>query len=205
MTELIEEFEQAGVLATCSSPYNHSTFLVTKANARGKSLDELTAVNYRYISDMRKINALAVEPRSNLPLFNKILARISGNGPTSPLVISSMDFSSGYFQILTHPSSWSILSYKQIGKSICYCRMPQGLSSSPFMFSSLMDSILSELTSSEMISEMISKFISKIVLPCFPRQLIYDASYLIKEFIHNARNLHAMTSVKIVRVQNHSS
>ena len=57
-----------------------------------------------------------------------------------------MDFVNGYFQLLVHPSNYSILNFKQCGRWLTYRRLSQGNSASPFIFSALMITILSELS-----------------------------------------------------------
>lgn len=141
----LDKLENAGVIARMNSLYSHPTFLVRKPAAKLKNLKTLTPADFRMVSDVRLLNAVAIVNPSPIPMLNELFAKIGSHGNGNEYVMSTLDLRSGFYQVLVTPDSWAYTGFKRNGKSYAYRRLMQGLSVSPYVFQSLLTYILSDL------------------------------------------------------------
>ena len=148
----LDKLEDAGVIARMNSLYSHPTFLVRKPGTKTKTLKDLTPKDFRFVSDVRLLNAVAVVNPSPIPLLNQLLAGITIPRKGAGTVMSTLDLRSGFYQVLLTPDSWIYTGFKRNGKSYAYRRLPQGLRVSPYIFQSLLTYVLADLKDIRVIS-----------------------------------------------------
>lgn len=90
-----------GVIERSSSPYFSPIICVKKSDG-----------SIRLCLDARRINQIIIPARDLSPPLDELLARFHRKN-----VFSSLDFSSGYWQILLHPSVWKYVSFVYDGRT----------------------------------------------------------------------------------------
>ena len=141
----LDKLENAGVIAKLHTLYSHPTFLVRKPGSKSKILKELTPKDFRFVSDVWLLNAVAIVEPSPIQMINQLMASITVPGQRAGTVMSTLDLRSGFYQVLLTPDSWVYTGFKRNGKSYAYRRLPQGLRVSPYIFQSLLTYVLADL------------------------------------------------------------
>ena len=129
LDNLVGELQAAGVIRKSTSVYNNPILLVSKKDG-----------SYRLCVDFRALNNI-IEPQIYpLPLLQDALDVLNNQQ-----YFSSLDMRSGFFQIeLTEDSARKTAFTTHNGK-FEFVRLPQGLSTSPAIFQSLMTLVLGHL------------------------------------------------------------
>lgn len=107
-----------GVIERSSSPYASPIICVKKSDG-----------SVRLCLDARRINKIIVPTRDASPPLDELLARFHGKH-----FFSSLDFSSGYWQIPLHPSVRKYVSFVYDGRTYSFTRLPFGLNISNTAF-----------------------------------------------------------------------
>ena len=116
------------VIEPCQSPWAAPVVLVLKADQK----------TYRFCVDYRHLNAVTSFDTFPLPRIDDCLDTL---GITQPMLFSTLDLMSGYFQVGLHPKSRDKTTFVTHTGSYRFKRMPQGLAGSPATFSRLVEAV----------------------------------------------------------------
>lgn len=114
----IDKMLQWGVIERSDAPYNNPLVTVVKADG-----------SIRLCLDARKLNSIIIPTRDASPPIDDILAKFYNKS-----FFSSLDFSSGYWQIPLDPSVRRYTSFLYDGRSYQFCVVPFGLNISNAAF-----------------------------------------------------------------------
>lgn len=114
----IAKMLQWGVIERSDSPYNNPLVTVIKTDG-----------SIRLCLDARKLNTIILPTRDASPPIDDILAKFDNKS-----FFSSLDFSSGYWQIPLDPSVRQYTSFLYEGRSYQFCVVPFGLNISNAAF-----------------------------------------------------------------------
>lgn len=114
----IDKMIQWGVIERSDSPYNNPLVTVIKTDG-----------SIRLCLDARKLNTIILPTRDASPPIDDILAKFNNKS-----FFSSLDFSSGYWQIPLDPSVRQYTSFLYDGRSYQFCVVPFGLNISNAAF-----------------------------------------------------------------------
>jgi hypothetical protein len=129
MTEYIDQLLAAGIIVPSTSPWSAAVVLVRKKDG-----------DYRVAIDYRLLNACLKNVHPNLPRTDDILDSLGGNG-----VFSCMDLCSGFWQLPLHSDDQELTAFSCPDGSFEFTRLPQGLKTSPALFSRFMNMVTAGL------------------------------------------------------------
>lgn len=127
-------------------PITSPVVLVTKRSKRksGSACDKESSLSqYRFCCDFRYLNSQCETFSYAIPDLQELTESFTERKPN---FISSVDLSSGFFQMKIHPDSSKYTSFNTCYGTFKFQRLPMGLSSSPNSFQLLMDKVLRGLT-----------------------------------------------------------
>lgn len=104
---------------------------------------EQSLSSYRFCCDFRYLNSQTQDFRYTIPDLQELTESFS---ETSPNYITSLDLSSGFFQMSISEDSTKYTAFNTCYGSFKFLRLPQGLRTAPNSFQLLMDKILHGLT-----------------------------------------------------------
>lgn len=136
LAEIIADFLRLGYIEPSRSPWAASCLLIKKPgfkNAEGP----LTKSAFRLVTDFSHLKQHVVKSFYPQPKVTEILEKIAGKK-----YISSVDLTSGFYQIPLHPDSRPITAFMALGKKYQFRRVVQGLTPSSFFMQEAMVKIL---------------------------------------------------------------
>jgi len=134
--EQMSEWEKAGIIEEGNATWIHPIVLVQKKAYGGKPQDP---PKYRACLDLRAINKVMVIESYPIPTFNSI---IESFGDPLPTYYSVLDAISGFLQLPVTEESSKLLGLETDSKTYVMKRIPFGLTTSPFVYQKLMNSLL---------------------------------------------------------------
>lgn len=123
----IDKMLKWGVIERSDAPYNNPLVTVVKTDG-----------SIRLCLDARKLNTIIFPTRDASPPIDDILAKFNNKS-----FFSSLDFSSGYWQIPLDPSVRQYTSFLYDGRSYQFCVVPFGLNISNAAFGKGLETALS--------------------------------------------------------------
>ena len=135
--DFVDEQLKAGVISPSESPWASPVVVVPK-----KSLDGTPS--FRFCVDFRAVNAITVPDVYPLPNITETLDYLGRS-----CYFSTLDLTSGYYQIPMHPDSREKTAFNVEGGHFEYNRMPFGLRNAPSSFQRMMDGVLRGLKPSQ--------------------------------------------------------
>lgn len=121
--------------------------LIAKRNKPTERPDTITKeysmTSYRFCCDFRYINSQSQDFRYNIPNLQELTESFSERTPN---YISSIDLSSGFFQMCISPESTKYTAFNTCFGTYKFKRLPMGLKTSPNSFQMLMDKVFSGMT-----------------------------------------------------------
>ena len=116
------------------SPYNNPIFCVKKQNGE-----------LRIVQDFRRVNENSYDDKYCLPEIQQLIDNI---GKHKSKIFTSLDLTSGFWQMQLHPNSQEITAFSVPGRGrFHWLRTPMGLKGSPASFQRLMDYTMRDLPS----------------------------------------------------------
>ena len=134
LAKTVEDLLKANAVVPCRSPYNAPVFAVPKSSGQG----------LRLVQDLRQLNEASWEDRFSILDTRSCLNKMGSNKPT---VFSTLDLSSGFWQLgLTRESQKATaftlpFQSRQYMWAVC----PMGLRGSPSSFSRLMGEVMGNI------------------------------------------------------------
>ena len=146
----LDELLQQGIITPLDpnedAPISSPIVLVTKRNRKSetKSTDRASSLSqYRFCVDFRHLNSQSLNFSYFIPDLQELTESFTQRTPN---YITSIDMSSGFFQMNIDKTSTKYTAFNTCFGSIKFLRLPMGLSSSPSTFQLLMDKVLKGLT-----------------------------------------------------------
>ena len=148
LDELLEQGVICEVDATEEAPITSPIVLIAKRtkpseNETRKSDRATSLRQFRFVVDYRYLNSQCEIFKYNIP---NILELTESFTTRVPNFISSIDMSSGFFQMTLSPDSSKYTAFNTCYGTFKFLRVPMGLHTSPNSFQLLMDKILRGLT-----------------------------------------------------------
>ena len=122
----ILKLEEQGIIVKSKSPWASPIVPVPKPDG-----------TIRVCIDYRRLNSITIKDPYYMVTLEEILDRV-GNS----CVMSKIDLSKGYYQILVHPGSIDKTAFVSPVGKFAFTRMPFGLANAPAIFQRLMESVL---------------------------------------------------------------
>ena len=127
--DYVTELTRSGVITHSRSPYNSPIFCVPKKSGE-----------LRVVQDMRALNAACYEDKYSIREISECIDEIGRN---SSRVFSTLDLTSGFWQLSLDPGSRECTAFTVPGRGrFEWTRCPMGLHGSPASFSRLMDIVM---------------------------------------------------------------
>lgn len=146
----LDELLRQGIIAPVSEnedvPITSPIVLVTKRTKTIKShlSDKDAALSqYRFVCDFRFLNSQTMEFKYHIPNLDELTESFS---QCTPNFITSIDLSSGFFQLSISPDSTRYTAFNTCFGTYKFLRLPMGFSTAPASFQLLMDKVLRGLT-----------------------------------------------------------
>ncbi|KAI4899215.1 hypothetical protein NFI96_005200 [Prochilodus magdalenae] len=128
--EELERMKSLGIIAEVTEPTDWCSPMVPVIKKNGK---------VRICVDLKKLNKAVKRERFILPTLEDITPKLTGAN-----VFSTLDASSGFWQIPLHPSSMLLTTFiTPIGR-FCFQRLPFGITSAPEIFQREMSTLLKD-------------------------------------------------------------
>ena len=146
LDELLRQNIIAPVHESESVPITSPIVLVSKRNKPKKNSENQQnsyLSQYRFCCDFRYLNSQINDFCYNIPDLQDLTESFSQKTPN---YLTSIDLSSGFFQLPIHPESQRYTAFNTCYGTFKFLRLPMGLSSSPSSFQLLMDKVLHGLT-----------------------------------------------------------
>jgi len=134
--EQLDEWEKVGIVQEGDPTWIHPIVLVRKKSLTGNPNEP---PKYRACLDLRAINKVISIESYPMPTFNTI---VESFGDPSPSYYSTMDAVHGYLQVSVTEQSSKLLGLESDLKTYVFCRVPFGLSCSPYWYQKLMNKLL---------------------------------------------------------------
>ncbi|CAG2218638.1 unnamed protein product [Mytilus edulis] len=136
----LDKLLKQGIISPVSEtedlPITSPIVLVTK---RSKSSDQHAPQNFRFCCDFRYLNSQTQEFKYTIPNLQELTESFS---EMTPNYITSIDLSSGFFQMGITPESSRYTAFNTCFGTYKFLRLPMGLKTSPNTFQLLMDRVL---------------------------------------------------------------
>lgn len=136
----LDDLLKQGVIAPVSEsenlPITSPIVLVTK---RTNSSDKNSPQNFRFCCDFRYLNSQTEDFKYTIPDLQELTEAFS---EVTPNYITSIDLSSGFFQMGISPESSKYTGFNTCFGTYKFLRLPMGLKTSPNSFQLLMDKVL---------------------------------------------------------------
>ncbi|XP_075753886.1 uncharacterized protein LOC142818410 [Pelodiscus sinensis] len=129
---VISDLLAQGVLVRCTSECN-TPILPLKKPGRD---------TYRFVQDLRAINAIVISQFPVVPNPTTILSSI----PPDSTHFTVVDLSSAFFSVPLHPDCQYLTAFTYKGQQYCWTVLPQGFRDSPTHFSQILRQDLSDIT-----------------------------------------------------------
>ena len=137
----LDELLKQGIIAPVSEtedlPITSPIVLVTKRNKN--SVNQDAPQNFRFCCDFRFLNSQTQDFKYNIPDLQELTEAFS---EVTPNYITSIDLSSGFFQMGISPESTRYTAFNTCFGTYKFLRLPMGLKTSPNSFQLLMDKVL---------------------------------------------------------------
>lgn len=146
LDELLEQGVISELSATEGAPITSPVVLVTKRSkqAPDQPLDRASSLrHFRFCVDFRYLNSQSETFKYFIPDLQELTESFTERTPN---YISSIDMSSGFFQMKLSPESSKYTSFNTCFGTYKFLRVPMGLHTAPNSFQLLMDKILRKLT-----------------------------------------------------------
>ncbi|CAC5359880.1 unnamed protein product [Mytilus coruscus] len=142
----LDELLKQGIIAPISEeenvPITSPIVLVTKRKRQNDTFQnekDAALSQYRFCCDFRYLNSCTEQFKYFIPNLQELTESFSQFVPN---YISSIDLSSGFFQLGIDPDSTRYTAFNTCFGTYKFLRLPMGLSSSPASFQLLMDKVL---------------------------------------------------------------
>ena len=122
----VEELLKGDLIERTNSPWNTRAVLVRKPDG-----------NWRFCIDYRQLNEILEVPTTPLPKIEEAIS-VVGSGKH----FSTMDLTSGFFQVMLEESSRSMTAFTSSSGQYRWKRLPMGAASSAQVFQGLMMEVL---------------------------------------------------------------
>ncbi|CAC5424650.1 unnamed protein product [Mytilus coruscus] len=136
----LDKLLKQGIISPVSEtedlPITSPIVLVTK---RSTSSDQHAPQNFRFCCDFRYLNSQTQEFKYTIPNLQELTESFS---EMTPNYITSIDLSSGFFQMGITPESSRYTAFNTCFGTYKFLRLPMGLKTSPNTFQLLMDRVL---------------------------------------------------------------
>ncbi|XP_075771896.1 retrovirus-related Pol polyprotein from transposon 17.6 [Pelodiscus sinensis] len=129
---VISDLLAQGVLVRCTSECNTPILPIKKP---GRD-------TYRFVQDLRAINAIVISQFPVVPNPTTILSSI----PPDSTHFTVVDLSSAFFSVPLHPDCQYLTAFTYKGQQYCWTVLPQGFRDSPTYFSQILRQDLSDIT-----------------------------------------------------------
>lgn len=126
----IDKMLNWGVIERSDAPYNNPLVTVVKTDG-----------SIRLCLDARKLNTIILPTRDSSPPIDEILAKFNNKN-----IFSSLDFTSGYWQVPLDPTVRPYTSFLYDGRSYQFCVVPFGLNISNAAFGKCLEAVLNNST-----------------------------------------------------------
>ena len=122
----ILKLEEQGIIVKSKSPWASPIVPVPKPDG-----------TIRVCIDYRRLNSITIKDPYYMVTLDEILDRVG-----SSCVMSKIDLSKGYYQIMVHPGSIDKTAFVSPVGKFAFTRMPFGLANAPAIFQRVMESVL---------------------------------------------------------------
>ena len=140
LREQLDDLLSQGIIAPVSEsedlPITSPVVLVTKRSTNG---DRKESKNFRFCCDFRHLNSQTTDFKYFIP---NLLELTESFAETTPNFITSVDLSSGFFQMGISPDSTKYTAFNTCFGTYKFLRLPMGLKTAPNTFQLLMDKVL---------------------------------------------------------------
>ena len=143
----LRKMQEAGVIQPSKSPWSSPIVLVRKRDG-----------THRFCVDYRQLNAVTKTDTFPLPRIDDLLDQLG-----SAQYFSTLDLSSGYWQIAMHPNSQEKTAFATHEGLHEFCVMPFGLKNAPAAFQRLMQQVLMGLNPTDGIP-FVSVYIDDVII-----------------------------------------
>ena len=146
LDELLSQGVISPVSETDSLPITSPILLVAKRKSSGSHVahgKEAHLTSYRFCCDFRYLNSQTLDFAYNIPDVQELTESFS---QTTPNFISTIDMSSGFFQMGISKESANLTAFNTCYGTYKFTRLPMGLKTAPNSFQLLMDKVLKGLT-----------------------------------------------------------
>lgn len=131
LNEMIEDYENQGIIEKCDSNFNSPVILVAKKDDKGEKTD------FRFVVDFRKLNEITEEQNFPIPLIDEIFDEMTGCE-----YFTTMDIKGAFHQIELAEESRDFTAFSNGRFQYRWCRMPMGLTSAPLTWQKVINTIL---------------------------------------------------------------
>ncbi|NBR25185.1 MAG: hypothetical protein EBU08_15700, partial [Micrococcales bacterium] len=129
----IDEWVKMGIIEPCFSRYNSPIFIVPKKDG-----------TFRFVLDYRALNENSLDDRYNMKDVGECIGEIGRAGST---IFSTMDLTSGFWQLPLEEKSRSLTAFTCPGKGqFCYKVLSMGLKGGPGSFQRMMELTMSGIS-----------------------------------------------------------
>lgn len=125
LRELVQTYLDAGIITPSNSAWGSPVLLIPKKGGK-----------FRFVVDYRKVNAKTKTLASPLPRMDDSL-KMLGTGK----LFSSLDLTSGYYQVGLHPEDREISAFTTPFGLYEFVTIPQGIKNAPPAFQNVMNAI----------------------------------------------------------------
>ncbi|KAK3105335.1 hypothetical protein FSP39_022873 [Pinctada imbricata] len=147
----LEELLSQGIIAPVSAkenvPITSPIVIVSKRRKSSGEFEpgtkEASLSSYRFCCDFRFLNSQTQQFRYSIPDLQELAESFTSRTPN---YMSSIDLSSGFFQMGIAPESSKYTAFNTCFGTYKFLRLPMGLSTAPSSFQLLMDKVLTGLT-----------------------------------------------------------
>jgi hypothetical protein len=140
MEKIVDKLLQAKIVQPSKSAYNSPALLIRKANFDKNKADDVS--QYRLCIDYRSVNYLVCPEYIPLTSLDSACQSISRAGNVR--FFSSMDLTSGFYQVPLAEKSREITAFSTRSRHVEFLKMPMGLRTSPTGFLASLYDILRE-------------------------------------------------------------
>ncbi len=148
LDEYIDLMMRKQIVTFSNSGYSHPVFLTLKSSGKGLPPEQLEMKHWRFLSDLRSINALLAQSQYSQITVEQLLLCISMRSCGSEeICMSTADFHNGYQQLKLTKDSRAITAFHSRHGKLEYLVLPQGCISSCSLFCKAVGRVLGNLNS----------------------------------------------------------